>query len=281
MVERHPILRVLTHLCLIIGIIILLMPIYFALVASTHSVKDLLQAPIPMWFGHDFWSNYKTALLTGIHGVSSPADVMLWNSFVMALLIAVGKIVVSVLSAFAIVYFRFPLRYFCFWLVFSTLMLPVQVRIVPTFQVVASLGFLNSYMGLALPLVASATATFLFRQFFMTIPDQLCDAACIDGAGPLRFLWTVVLPLSKTNIAALFVIMFVYGWNQYLWPLVATTSSKMTTVVMGMQQLASMADQIPRWNIIMAVAILALVPPVIVMLVMQRWFVKGLVDMEK
>jgi sn-glycerol 3-phosphate transport system permease protein len=266
----------------VVGIIFLLLPIYFAFVASTHSVKDLLVAPIPMLPGHDLLHNYYVALFKGAEqGSVTPADLMLWNSFVMAIVIAVGKIVLSILSAFAIVFFRFPFRKLFFWMIFATLMLPVQVRIVPTFQVVASLHMLNTYSGLAIPLIASATATFLFRQFFLTIPGELCDAARIDGAGPMRFFWDVVLPLSKTNIAALFIIMFIYGWNQYLWPLVATTSGHMNTVVMGMQKIASAADQIPQWNIVMATAILALLPPMIVMLVMQKWFVKGLIQADK
>jgi sn-glycerol 3-phosphate transport system permease protein len=281
-VEKHPVLRFLTHFCLVVGIIFLLLPIYFAFVASTHSVKDLLVAPIPMLPGHDLLHNYYVALFKGAEqGSVTPADLMLWNSFVMAIVIAVGKIVLSILSAFAIVFFRFPFRKLFFWMIFATLMLPVQVRIVPTFQVVASLHMLNTYSGLAIPLIASATATFLFRQFFLTIPGELCDAARIDGAGPMRFFWDVVLPLSKTNIAALFIIMFIYGWNQYLWPLVATTSGHMNTVVMGMQKIASAADQIPQWNIVMATAILALLPPMIVMLVMQKWFVKGLIQADK
>ena len=271
-----------THFLLIVGVVVLLTPIYFAWVASTHSVKDLLVAPIPFIPGHLGLHNYWQVLVKGIKSLGGDSvSHLLWNSFWMAMFIAVGKIVVSFLSAFAIVYFRFPLRNTCFWLIFLTLMLPVQVRIVPTFQVTASLGMLNSFSGLALPLIASATATFLFRQFFLTMPDEICEAAKMDGAGPLRFFWEILLPLSKTNIAALFVIMFIYGWNQYLWPLVVTTQSHMDTVVMGIQKLALAADQIPQWNTIMAVVILSLIPPVLVMLVMQRWFVKGLIETEK
>jgi sn-glycerol 3-phosphate transport system permease protein len=282
MVEKHPLLRVLTHLFLIVGIIILVLPIYFAFIASTHSVKDLLTAPIPMLPGKMFFHNYYEVLIHGAPKIGvQPVDRMLFNSLIMALFISIGKILVSIISAYAIVYFRFPFRRLCFWLIFATLMLPVQVRIVPTFQIAANLDLLNTYTGLSLPLIASATATFLFRQFFLTIPDELCDAARMDGAGPIRFFWDVVLPLSKTNIAALFIIMFIYGWNQYLWPLVVTTSDKMNTIVVGMQKLATAADQIPQWNLIMAIAVLALVVPVIIIIVMQRWFVKGLVDSEK
>jgi len=263
-------------------LLVLLLPIYFAFVASTHSVKALLTAPIPFWPGHHFLSNYATVLFHGVKTLGGePVWHLLWNSFWMAFFIAAGKVVVSLLSAFALVYFRFPLRTLGFWLIFLTLMLPVQVRIVPTFQVVAQLGMLNHFSGLCLPLIASATATFLFRQFFMTMPRELCEAAKMDGAGPMRFFWDIVLPLSKTNIAALFVIMFVYGWNQYLWPLIATSSANMSTVVMGIQKLALAADQVPSWDLIMATAILALIVPVCVMLIMQRWFVKGLVDTEK
>lgn len=272
----------LIHFLLVVGVIVVLIPIYFAWVASTHKATDLLQAPIPVLPGHSGLHNYWQVLVSGIKSMGGEsAALLLWNSFWMALFIAVGKVVVSILSAFAIVYFRFPLRKTCFWLIFLTLMLPVQVRIVPTFQVTASLHLLNSFSGLALPLIASATATFLFRQFFLTMPKELCEAAKMDGASAMRFFWEILLPLSKTNIAALFVIMFVYGWNQYLWPLVVTTQSHMDTVVMGIQKLSLTADQVPQWNTIMAVVVLALIPPVLVMLVMQRWFVKGLVEAEK
>jgi len=282
MIERRPTLTFLTHLILIIWLVIILFPIYIALVASTHSVRELLHAPIPIWFGHDFFHNYKLILLHGITAAGNiPVWVMLKNSLIMALLITVGKIVVSIIAAYAIVYFRFRFRLFFFWLIFITLMLPVQVRIVPTFQVVAQLHMINTYWGLSLPLIASATATFLFRQFFRTIPNELMDAARIDGAGPLRFFKDVILPLSRTNIAALFIIMFIYGWNQYLWPLVATTSGQMNTVVMGMKQLANVADQIPQWNYILATAILAMLPPVLIIIIMQKLFVKGLIESEK
>ena len=282
MIERRPGLTFFTHLILILWLLIILFPIYIALVASTHSVRELLQAPIPIWFGHHFIDNYKLILLHGIAAASNiPVWVMLKNSLIMALLIAVGKIAVSIVAAYAIVYFRFRFRLFFFWLIFITLMLPVEVRIVPTFHVVAQLHLINTYWGLSLPLIASATATFLFRQFFKTIPVELIDAARIDGAGPLRFFKDVVLPLSRTNIAALFIIMFIYGWNQYLWPLVATTSGQMGTVVMGMKQLANVADQIPQWNYILATAILAMLPPVIIIIVMQKLFVKGLIENEK
>lgn len=282
MVERRPGLTFITHMLLILGVIVVCFPIYIAFVASTHSVSELLKAPIPIWPGHLFFHNYKTVLIQGLAGTGGQGIApMILNSLIMALGIAVGKISVSIISAYAIVYFRFPLRMFFFWMIFLTLMLPVQVRILPTFEVAARLDLLNSYSGLIMPLIASATATFLFRQFYMTFPDELADAAKIDGAGPFRFFIDVILPLSKTNIAALFIIMFIYGWNQYLWPLVVTTRSHMDTIVMGMQRLANVADQIPQWNYIMATAILALLPPVIVVIVMQRLFVKGLVESDK
>jgi sn-glycerol 3-phosphate transport system permease protein len=282
MVEGKHNFKFIRHLIILVWLVIMLFPIYIALVASSHSVKELLQSPIPVWFGHQFWHNYSTILVKGIPAAGNiPVWVMLKNSFIMAMIIAVGKIVVSIIAAYSIVYFRFRFRMFFFWMIFVTLMLPVQVRIVPTFHVVAQLHMINSYWGLSLPLIASATATFLFRQFFQTIPVELAEAARMDGAGPLRFFWDVILPLSRTNIAALFVIMFIYGWNQYLWPLIATTSGSMNTVVMGMQQLANVADQIPQWNYIMGTAVLAMLPPVVVIILMQKLFVKGLVDVEK
>ncbi len=203
------------------------------------------------------------------------------NSFIMAMVIAVGKIVISLMSAFAIVYFRFPLRMLAFWLIFLTLMLPVEVRIVPTYQVIANLGMLNSYAGLTIPLIASATATFLYRQLFLTIPDELAEAARVDGAGPWRFFRDILEPMSRTNTAALFVILFIYGWNQYLWPLLITTDPEYYTVVMGIQRLAQAADSDPFWNLVMATALLAMLPPVLVTILMQRWFVKGLIESEK
>ncbi len=282
MIERRPLLTFLSHVILIFAIAILVLPIYIAFVASTHTNQALMQSPIPILPGKQFWHIYKTVLIDGVSAAGGGAiGPMLWHSFIMAALIAIGKILVSVISAYAVVYFRFPLRKFCFWLIFLTLMLPVEVRILPTFEVAARLHLLNSYAGLTLPLIASATATFLFRQFFLTIPDQLAEAAKLDGAGALRFLWDIVLPLSKTNIAALFIIMFIYGWNQYLWPLVVTTRSDMNTIVMGMQQLANVADQVPQWNEIMATAILATLPPILIVLFMQRLFEKGLIVTEK
>ncbi len=232
--------------------------------------------------GNQMLENYSQVLAHGsARGSSAPVSRMMFNSLVSALVIAVGKIAISLISAFAIVYFRFPLRAFFFWMIFVTLMLPVEVRILPTYKVVADLGMINTYAGLTLPLIASATATFLFRQFFLTIPDELAEAARIDGAGPLRFLWDVVIPLSRTNIAALFVITFLYGWNQYLWPLLVTTDEAMYTTVIGIKRMITGGDAATEWNLVMATALLAMLPPALVVVLMQRWFVKGLVDTEK
>ena len=233
---------------------------------------------MPLWPGSEFFENYRKALFAG---VNVPVVTMLFNSLVMAVGIAVGKIAISLLSAFAIVYFRFPFRNLFFWMIFITLMLPVEVRIVPTYEVVAGFGMLNSYSGLIFPLIASATATFLFRQFFLTIPDELAEAARVDGAKPLRFFWDIVVPMSRTNIAALFVILFIYGWNQYLWPLLITTDPEMNTIVMGIKQMFPSGDDIADWPVIMATSILAMIPPVVVVIAMQKLFIRGMVDSEK
>ena len=281
MVEHRPGRTILTHAILIMGVALIIFPIYIALVASTHQKKDIATTVQP-WFGDHAFENYKTVLTTGKKTAGGvPVGFMMLNSLIMAVSIVVGKIAISLISAFAIVYFRFRLRMFFFWIIFMTLMLPVEVRILPTYKIVADLGLLNTYTGLTLPLIASATATFLFRQFFMTVPDELIEAARVDGAGPIRFFMTILLPLSRTNIAALTVILFIYGWNQYLWPLLITTDEKMSTIVMHIQRMLFVADAIPEWNLTMAVAILAMLPPVLVILVMQRLFVKGLVETEK
>jgi sn-glycerol 3-phosphate transport system permease protein len=281
-IERRPGLTVFAHAVLLGGVLLVALPIWLAFVASTQPTENVLKAPIPVWPGDQLWANYAAVLGKGVAGSSSgPVGEMLLNSLVMALGIAVGKIAISILSAFAIVYFRFPLRMLAFWTIFLTLMLPVEVRILPTFAVAADLKLLNSYLGLTVPLIASATATFLFRQFFLTVPDELTEAARIDGAGPLKFFWDILLPLSRTNLAALFVILFIYGWNQYLWPLMITTGEHMYTIVMGIQRMVTAADAEPVWNYVMAVAILAMLPPVAVVILMQRWFVKGLIETEK
>jgi len=270
------------HAVLVLGVAITGFPIYVCFVASTLSASDIMAAPMPLLPGGHLFENYGealtrgTALTTGV-----PVARFLLNSLVMALAIAIGKIAISLISAYAIVFFRFPGRMLCFWLIFVTLMLPVEVRIVPTFQVVANLGLIDSYVGLTLPLIASATATLLFRQFFLTLPDELVEAARLDGAGPLRFFKDVVLPLSATNIAALFVILFVYGWNQYLWPLLVTNTASMTTIVIGIKSMIGGGDAPTPWGLVMATAMLAMLPPAAVVVLMQRWFVKGLVDSEK
>ena len=282
MVENRPGLNVLAHAVLIAGILLISFPLYVTFVASTRSLDDILTVPMPLLPGDQLWENYSQVLTSGTtRGVTAPVARMMFNSLVMALAIAFGKIAISIIASFAIVFFRFPLRNFFFWMIFVTLMLPVEVRIIPTFKVVSDLGMINSYVGLTLPLIASATATFLFRQFFLTVPDELAEAARIDGAGPLRFFWDVVLPLSKTSIAALFVIQFIYGWNQYLWPLLITTDESMYTAVIGIKRMIVTGDALTEWNLVMATAMLALVPPALVVLLMQRWFVKGLVETEK
>lgn len=266
------------HLLVIVGVLLIFFPIWLAFVASTVSQSDITRVPMPILPGDMLLENYGAALTSG---VNIPVARMLFNSLVMAIGIALGKIIISLLSAFAIVYFQFPGRNLFFWMIFITLMLPVEVRIVPTYEVVANFGMLNSYAGLILPLIASATATFFFRQYFLTIPNELTEAARVDGAGPLRFFWDFVIPMSRTNIAALFVILFIYGWNQYLWPLMITTVPEMNTIVMGIRQMFPSGDDVAEWPIIMATSILAMVPPVIVVISMQKLFVRGLIESEK
>ena len=279
MIERRPFLDFLSHLILLLGVAAIAFPLYVALVASTQTAQEVARAPMSLMPGGHFLDNYK-AVLTGSGGSPDVAR-MMWVSSIMTLAIAVGKITVSMLSAFAVVYFRFRLRMFFFWMIFVTLMLPVEVRITPTYEVVAGLGMLDSYAGLTLPLIASATATFLFRQFFLTVPDELVEAARIDGAGPMRFFKDILLPLSRTSIAALFVIQFIYGWNQYLWPLIMTTREDMYPIVVGIKHMISGGDAVTEWNRVMATALLAMLPPVLVVLLMQKWFVKSLIDSEK
>ncbi len=281
MVERQPLLDLLAHAILIIGLVVVALPIWITFVGSTHTLDAIIASPMPIWPGGEFLANYSQVLGEGgTSGTRAPVGRMLGVSLTIALLIATGKIILALVSAFALVYFRFRFKKIVFWLIFITLMLPVEVRISPTYKIVSDLGMLNSYAGLTLPLLASATATFLFRQFFMTISDELLEAARMDGAGPMRFFWDVLLPLSKTNIAALFVIMFIYGWNQYLWPLLVSTEEKYYPIVIGIKQMIAAESQI-EWQLVMATAMLALVPSVLVVVLMQRWFVKGLVDAEK
>ena len=283
MVENRPLQKVITHGILLLAIIIVIFPIYIAFVASTHTLEDTL-GTVHGWFGSEFIENYSRVIKHGkADSVGAPVSLMMWNSLVMAMGIVLGKITISIISAYAIVYFRFPLRMFFFWIIFMTLMLPVEVRILPTYTVVADLGLLNTYTGLTLPLIASATATFLFRQFFLTVPDELAEAARVDGAGPIRFFFDILLPLSRTNIAALFVILFIYGWNQYLWPLLITSDTNMTTIVMATTKMLNVMgmDGIPDWSNVMTTAMLALLPPVVVVVVMQRLFIRGLLETEK
>ncbi|MGI9153960.1 MAG: sn-glycerol-3-phosphate ABC transporter permease UgpE [Rubrivivax sp.] len=285
MVENRPVATALSHLVLVLGVIIVAFPVYITFVASTQTAEQIVQnVPMSLWPGDNFLNSYRFALFGGVTEYGTrvpPAAPMLMVSLVSALTIALGKIAISLLSAFAVVYFRFPGRSLVFWMIFITLMLPVEVRILPTYKVVSDLGLLNTYAGLTVPLIASATATFLFRQFFLTIPDELVEAARIDGAGPMKFFKDVLLPLSSTSIAALFVIQFIYGWNQYLWPLLMTTDENMYPVVMGIKRMISGGDAATEWNAVMATAMLAMIPPALVVLLMQKWFVKGLVDSEK
>ena len=273
----------LSHAVLLLGVLVVAFPVYLTFVAASHTAEAIVQAPMPLLPGGHFWDNMVTALSgkgTG-PGSKAPVNQMLMVSLISALTIALAKIGISLLSAFALVYFRFPFKQVFFWAIFVTLMLPVEVRISPTYKVVSDLGMLNTYAGLTIPLIASATATFLFRQFFLTVPDELVEAARMDGAGPLRFFKDVLLPLSTTSIAALFVIQFIYGWNQYLWPLLVTTDEKMYPIVIGIQRMISGGDAANEWNLVMATALLAMLPPALVVIAMQRWFVKGLVDSEK
>src|SRR6187401_1757488 len=282
MVENRPWLTVFSHAMLILGVVVVAFPVWVTFVASTLTLDQILTVPMPLLPGDQFLQNYSQVLAAGsTKGSSAPVSTMLMNSLVMALAIAIGKIAISIIASFAIVYFRFPLRQTFFWMIFVTLMLPVEVRIIPTFKVVADLGLLDSYLGLTVPLIASATATFLFRQFFLTVPDELAEAARIDGAGPMRFFLDVLLPLSKTSIAALFVIQFIYGWNQYLWPLLVTSNESMYTTVIGIRRMIVGGDAANEWQLIMATAMLAMLPPAAVVILMQRWFVKGLVETEK
>ncbi len=306
MVEKTPILDAFTYIFLMAGIIIVGSPIIYAIIAATLPIEDVSRVPMPLIPGDQFWVNMQAAWDKGDLGNQ------LFNSFVMASGITIGKITVSMLGAFSIVYFDYRFRTVAFVTVFCTLMLPVEVRILPTYEMAANLfgplqsiwdflhlnslmswfanhevdvslnfSLLDSYGGLIFPLVASATCTFLFRQFFLTVPEELCEAAKMDGASAMTFFRKILFPISKTNIAALVVIEFVYGWNQYLWPLLITTNPKMTTAVIGLHNLIPQADDLPFWNVAMAGALIVMAPPILVVLFMQRWFVKGLVDPEK
>lgn len=282
MIEQRPVTTIICHIGLIAGVLLVAFPIWITFVASSHEGIRMTQVPLPLLPGDHFFENLVDALTKGVGNAKEQSvGLMLVNSLIMAMMIACGKIIISLLSAFAIVYFKFPFRMTFFWLIFITLMLPVEVRILPTFEVVANLNMLNSYWGLTIPLIASATATFMFRQVFLTVPDELLEAARIDGAGPMRFFWDILLPISRTNIAALFVILFIYGWNQYLWPLLITTDKDMYTIVMGIKQMLEAAEESPEWHLIMMTTLLAMLPPVVVVVGMQRLFIKGLTETEK
>ena len=282
MVENRPFNNLLPHLILWIGIAIVAFPVYLAFIGSTHEPTIISNGQMPLTPGGQFFENYYRTIFVGTSGTTrEPVGTMLFNSFVMAMVIALGKIAISILSAYAIVYFSFPLRKSAFWVIFITLMLPVEVRIYPTYKIAADLNLLDTYAGLTLPLVASATATLLFRQFFMTVPDELLEASRIDGAGPFRFFKDTLLPLSRTNMAALFVILFILGWNQYLWPLLITTRDDMQTIQTGIRKMIASSDALTEWPVVMATAILAMLPPVFIVVAMQKLFVRGLVETEK
>ena len=304
MVERTPFLNFFTHLILFIGFVFCIAPFVVVAIAASHNLKDVNDVPMSLLPGSDFWVNIKTAWTTADLGPK------LLNSFIMATGVAAGKVIISALTAFSIVYFRYPGRTFIFWLIFITLMLPLEVRIVPTYAVVANvlepyqtildltglswliekvsgvhvalnLGMLNSYPGLILPLIATATGTFLYRQFFLTVPDELTEAARMDGAGPLRFFIDILLPLSRNNMAALGTIMFLWAWNQYLWPLLITTDQSHATAVTELKQLIPNVGGAPEWHIAMAGTLIIMLPPLVVVVLMQRWFVRGLIATEK
>jgi sn-glycerol 3-phosphate transport system permease protein len=267
MVEHRPWFTFLTHAILILGCLVIAFPIYVTFVASTHTL-DTIAGSFPFLPGRHLIEN-------------ATVSTMMMNSLIMALGITFGKISISLLSAFAIVYFRFRFRMFFFWLIFITLMLPVEVRILSTYEVMADLKMLDTYSGLIFPLIASATATFLFRQFFMTVPDELCEAVRIDGGGPLRFFFDILLPMSRTSIAALFVILFIYGWNQYLWPLLIASDERYYTLLIGIKRMLDVGEGQADWQIIMASTMLAMIPPVLVVIFMQKQFVRGMTETEK
>ncbi len=281
MVEKSVIRRALPHAFLLLAILIIVFPIWLVFAASTRTVQDILQAPMPITLGSHFIENYAASLRGGAKTLGTNAFVMMENSLIMALGISIGKIVISLLAAFAIVFFDFRLRKLCFWAIFVTLMLPVEVRIMPTYKVISDLGMLNSYWGLILPMIVSATAVFLFRQFFMILPREIAEASQIDGAGPMTFFARILVPMTRTPIAALFVIQFIYGWNQYLWPLLITTKEKYYTLLIGINRMLAGSDNQIEWQIVMATVMLAMLPPVIIVIVMQKQFVAGMTDTEK
>ena len=294
--ERTPVLDFVCHAILVLGAAIVCLPIYFVFVTGSQSQQEIMQVPLSWLPGDQFLANMQTVLSSAKFGR------LLLNSFVVACGITLGKLAVSLIAAFAVTYFRFPFRLTAFWLIFMSLMLPIEVRIVPTYESAANVALplnilggwlgwqmlvdldwnlVNTYSGLILPLIASATATFLFRQFFLTLPDELCEAARIDGASPWQFFRLILLPLSRSNIVALAIILFLMGWNQYLWPLLLTTDPDMATAVIGLKKLMPQSDSLPTWHVLMNAAFLTMLPPTIVILLLQRWFVKGLVESGK
>jgi sn-glycerol 3-phosphate transport system permease protein len=304
MVERTPILNVVTQLLLFLGLVVSLAPFVIVFIAATHTLRDVNTVPMPLWPGNDFFVNMAAAWERADFGQK------LINSLIFALGVAIGKVVISLISAYSIVYFGYRGRTVIFWLIFITLMLPLEVRIVPTYAVAANalspyqgildftgiswlvhlatgvqidlqLGLLDSYAGLILPLVATATGTFLYRQFFLTLPDELVEASKMDGSGPVRFFFDMILPLSRTNMVALFTIMFVWGWNEYLWPLLVTTDAAHRVAVVGLRDVIPGNDGVPEWNIAMAGTLIVMLPPLIIVAFTQRFFVRGLVATEK
>lgn len=294
--ERTPVLDVVCHLILLVGAALVCLPLYFVFVTGTLTQQEVMRVPMSWLPGDAYFTNLQTVLDSANFGR------LLLNSFIIATGITVGKLSVSVIAAFAVTYFRFPFRLTVFWLIFMSLMLPIEVRIVPTYESAANVALplnilgswlgmqvlvdldwnmVNRYSGLILPLIASATATFLFRQFFLTVPDELCEAARIDGANPWQFFRLILLPLSRSNIVALAIILFLMGWNQYLWPLLLTTEPAMANAVIGLKKLMPQADSLPTWHLLMNAALLTMLPPTLVILLLQRWFVKGLVDSGK
>jgi sn-glycerol 3-phosphate transport system permease protein len=281
MIEHSIVRRILPHLFLVLAIVVIVFPIWLVFSASTQTLADVLDAPMPVVPGMHLLENYGRALLEGTKSLGASALTMVKNSLIMALGISVGKIVISLLATFAIVFFRFPLRGFCFWTIFITLMLPVEVRIMPTYKVISDLGLLDSYAGLILPMIVSATAVFLFRQFFLSVPREMAEAAQIDGAGPMQFFARVLVPMSRTPIAAMFVIQFIYGWNQYLWPLLITTKERYYTLLIGINRMLAVNDALVEWPVAMATTLLAMLPPVAVVILMQRSFIAGMTETEK
>lgn len=290
--KRRMLETVTDHAILIAGILFLLTPVWIVFASSTHDATYIAKNGIQFWFG-DQWFNTYRDLLTGATGLFDSSSeygvkttnglTMLKNSLILGFGFAIGKIVVSMIAAYAIVYFRFPLGTFFFWLIFSSLLLPLEVRIIPSYDIVASLKLVNTYTGLILPLVASATATFFFRQFYLSVPEELFEAAQLDNAGPIRFFIDILLPLSKTMIAAIFIIMFVVGWNQYLWPILMITEGEFKTLLLGIKDIVNVMREgkIPAYNRVFALAILSIIPPVIIVILFQKWFIKGLVATEK